>query len=116
MSDEIKKNEIEEIGEEELEKVSGGVIGNRSTKCYFEPEVPYKWKAAEPGYIWVKCKMNCQGFLTYCHCHGGDRCGDRYHKMKEGSKGVWTPYPADGWNNHLEAGKRVHLDVASDAT
>ena len=109
MSEEKKKNEPEEIEEEELEEVAGGIWG-RDSRCYFEPEVPYVWYRGEgTEYIWVKCKMDCYGFiLACCSCHGsGSECSNRHHKMQYTSGGRWRGYPINSMN-HNEAGKVVH--------
>ena len=81
MSDEKKKNAIEEIEEEELEKVAGGI--GATADCWFKHhENGYTGETQKDGIVYMKCYMgSCFGLFTQCACHGTDRCENKMHKM-----------------------------------
>ena len=75
MSDE--KNEIEEIGEEALEKVAGGV--GADSKCWFKSDAGWASLSLDNRAPSVKCEADCFYFLTQCKCHGSEHCVNKMH-------------------------------------
>ena len=104
MSDRAKINEAQ------LENVSGGFpppeLEGRDKNCYFEPARPFEWRQSGDK-VQARCKSQCQGFLTFCSCHGTARCVDRWHDITESSYGQWTPSPRHGYN-HSDPRKQLN--------
>jgi len=97
------ENENEEISEENLEEVAGGDDDDSmGTKCYFQPEKPFKY-IKENRVPWVKCRSDCFGLVgSLCKCHGSTFCKDKYHMMEQdsGNPQRWHPTKVRERNHH----------------
>jgi len=83
-------NEKNEISEESLQEVAGG-IELEASPCRFRPKLPYEAKHSH-GAVWVKC-ISCE---RGCHCYGTVYCEGMMHMMQRDNKDPlkWRPYYA----------------------